>query len=135
MSREKIYEMHHFDKEVRDRWGSTEAYREHTEKTKNYTKEKWEAAAEGMNAIFVEFAQYRKNGRQPDSPSAKALTAKLRKHITENYYTCTDEILAGLGEMYVCDARFRKNIDRSGEGTAEFVSAAITAYIHGEETK
>jgi hypothetical protein len=54
--------------------------------------------------------------------------AKLQAHITENYYTCTDEILAGLGQMYAADERFKKNIDKYGEGTAEFVSKAIAIY-------
>ena len=40
-----------------------------------------------------------------------------------------EEILAGLGEMYVTDERFRENIDKvGGEGTAAFVSKAIAVY-------
>ena len=49
----------------------------------------------------------------------------LQNHITENYYTCTNEILAGLGKMYVADERFKNNIDKHGDGTAAFVSEAI----------
>ena len=60
---------------------------------------------------------------------AQALVAKLQAHITANYYTCTDEILAGLGKMYVADERFKKNIDKYGEGTAEFVSEGISIYV------
>ena len=58
-----------------------------------------------------------------------ALVAKLQTHITANYYTCTDEILAGLGQMYVVDERFKKNIDKYGEGTAEFASEGIRIYV------
>ena len=48
---------------------------------------------------------------------------------TENYYACTNEILSGLGEMYVCDERFQKNIDRAcGAGTADFARQAIAVY-------
>ena len=50
-------------------------------------------------------------------------------NVAANFYNCTDEILAGLGQMYVADDRFRSNIDKSGEGTAEFVSAAIRVYV------
>ena len=60
-----------------------------------------------------------------DSVEAQALVAKLQAHITANFYACTDEILAGLGKMYACDERFKKNIDKSGEGTAEYASEAI----------
>ena len=117
-----------YEVEARERWGDTSAYREHKQKTKNYTKEKWAEANEGLMAIFAEFAMCKDSGASADSDEAQALVAKLQAHITANYYTCTDEILAGLGKMYVADERFKKNIDTYGEGTAEFVAGAIEAY-------
>ena len=111
--------------EVFGRWSATSAYYEHEQKTKNYTKEKWVEAIDGMMAIFAEFAACKDNGASADSAEAQALVAKLQAHITANYYTCTDEILVGLGKMYVADERFKKNIDKYGDGTAEFVSKAI----------
>ena len=115
--------------EVRERWGNTSACREHEQKTKNYTKEKWAEANDGLMAIFAEFATSKQSGVSADSAEAQALVAKLQAHITENYYTCTDEILAGLGKMYVADERFKKNIDKYGEGTAEFASEGIRIYV------
>ena len=117
-----------YSKESLKRWGNTEAYREHEQKTKNYTKEKWAEANDGLMAIFAEFAACKNSGENADSDEAQALVAKLQAHITENYYTCTDEILAGLGKMYVADDRFKKNIDKYGEGTTEFAADAIAAY-------
>ena len=114
-----------YQSEARSRWGDTNAYREHGQKTKNYTKEKWAEVNDGMMKIFAEFAAYKENGVSVDSAEVQALVAKLQEHITANYYTCTDEILAGLGKMYVADERFKKNIDKYGEGTAEFASEAI----------
>ena len=117
--------MKNYETEVRERWGKTDAYREHEQKTKNYTKEKWAEVNDGMMAIFAEFAACKESGAGADSDEARTLVAKLQAHITENYYICTDEILAGLGKMYVADERFKKNIDKCGEGTAEFASEAI----------
>ena len=114
--------------EVRSRWGATDAYREHEQKTKSYTKEKWSEANDGLMAIFAEFAACKASGASADSANAQALVSKLQAHITANYYTCTDEILAGLGKMYVADERFKKNIDKYGEGTAEFAAKAIALY-------
>ena len=114
-----------YSNEACNRWGNTDAYREHEKKTKNYTKEKWAEVNDGLMAIFAEFAAFKANGASSDSIEAQALVAKLQAHITANYYTCTDEILASLGKMYVADERFKKNIDKSGEGTAEFVTLAI----------
>ena len=120
--------MKNYETEARERWGNTAAYREHEQKTKNYTKEKWTEANEGLMAIFAEFAAAKANGASPDSAEAQALVAKLQTHITANYYTCTNEILAGLGKMYVADERFKSNIDKYGEGTAVFASKAIAVY-------
>ena len=114
--------------EVCERWGNTDAYREHEQKAKNYTKEKWAEANEGLMAIFAEFAACKDSGASADSAEAQALVTKLQAHITANYYTCTDEILAGLGKMYIADERFKKNIDKYGYGTAQFASEAIEKY-------
>ena len=122
----KIYET-----EARKRWGDTDTYREHEQKTKNYTKEKWAEANDGLMAIFSEFAACRAESKLPSSAEAQALVAKLQAHITANYYTCTDEILLGLGKMYVCDERFKCNIDKYGEGTAEFAASAIEIFCKG----
>ena len=121
--------MKNYKNEVCSRWGNTDAYRKHEQKTKNYTNEKWVEANEGLMAIFAGFAVCKANGADAGSKEAQALAARLQAHITENYYTCTDEILAGLGQMYVCDERFKKNIDKYGEGTAEFAADAIAAYV------
>ena len=117
--------MKYYEEEVCKRWGNTAAHHEHGQKTKNYTKEKWAEASDGLMAIFAEFSACKDSGASADSAEAQALVAKLQEHITKNYYTCTDEILAGLGKMYVADERFKKNIDKYGEGTAEFVAEAI----------
>ena len=120
--------MKNYETEAHSRWDNTDAYREHEQKTKNYTKEKWSEVNDGMLTIFSEFATCKESGATADSAEAQALVAKLQAHITANYYTCTDEILAGLGKMYVADERFKKNIDKYGEGTAEFAAEAIAVY-------
>ncbi len=117
-----------YEAEAKEKWGKTEAYKEHTEKTKDYSKDKWQSVTDGLDGIFGEFAECMKSGNAPDSEAAKALVEKLQKHITDNFYTCTNEILLGLGQMYVCDERFTQNIDKHGIGTAEFVNKAIIEY-------
>ena len=118
--------------EARERYGDTVAYKEHEQKTKNYTKEKWTEANDDLMAIFAEFAECKDSGMSADSDEAQALVGKLQTHITANYYTCTDEILAGLGKMYVADERFKKNIDKYGEGTAEFAAEGIRIYVENK---
>ena len=121
-----------YQAEARSRWGATAAYREHEQRTKHYTKEKWAEANDGLMAIFAEFSACKASGASADSARAQALVAKLQAHITANYYTCTNEILAGLGKMYVADERFKKNIDKHGEGTAEFAAEGIRIYVENK---
>lgn len=127
----KAFDNSEFEKykaEAEERWGKTDAYSEYNEKSKGYTEDKYTSLAEGMNEILAEFAICLKSGAEPDSNEAQNLVKLLQNHITENYYTCTKEILAGLGKMYVADERFRNNIDKHAEGTAQFISEAIDIY-------
>ena len=124
--------MKNYETEARERWGNTDAYREHEKKAKNYTKEKWAEANDGLMAIFAEFAALKNNRFNANSPEVQSLVGKLQDYITQNYYTCTDEILAGLGQMYVTDERFKKNIDKYGDGTAEFAAEGIRIYVENK---
>lgn len=108
--------------EAKAKWGKTEAYREYEQKTKDA-----EPDAGAMMAIFAEIGAVR--NQEPASEVAQALVAKLQQFITEHYYTCTKQILKGLGQMYVADERFKANIDRAGgEGTADFAARAIEIF-------
>lgn len=117
-----------YKSEAKDRWGCTDTYKEHEKRTKDYTNQKWDDLAFEMDVIMSEFAECMNSGKAPDSAEAQNLVRKLQSHITDNYYNCTNVILAGLGQMYVCDERFKKNIDKHGEGTADFISWAIKVY-------
>ena len=121
--------MKNYETEVRERYGNTNAYREHEKKTKNYTKEKWAEVNDGLMAIFDEFDVCKESGASADSIKAQTLVEKLQAYITANYYTCTDNILVGLGQMYIADERFKKNIDKHVEGTSEFVAEGIKIYV------
>ncbi|MCA1032247.1 TipAS antibiotic-recognition domain-containing protein [Bacillus timonensis] len=112
--------------EVKERWGSTTAYQESKNKTAKYTPTDWERITTQANEITSGFASLL--GKDPTCDDAQGLVRKWQQHITVNYYSCTNEILAGLGEMYVADERFTKNIDKAGAGTAAFMSKAIAHY-------
>ncbi len=114
-----------YKKEVAERWGDTDAFRQSQAKTASYTNADWKTVTEEMDTIFAAFADAMASG--PDSPAAQAAVANWQAHITARYYDCTDEILAGLGEMYVHDERFKSNIDKHKPGLAQFISDAIRA--------
>ena len=108
-------------------WGTTPAYKEYEKRSKGRTKEDDRKIHQGMIDIFAEFGQIRHT--DPASEEAQVMAKKLQDYITEHMYTCTKEILSGLGKMYACGGDFTTNIDKiGGEGTAVFASQAIEVY-------
>ena len=114
--------------EVRERWGDTEAYKESQRRTANYTSDDWSELSAEMEAIMAGFADLKAEGVAPDDERARLQVEKLKEFITERMYTCTDDILSGLGQMYFADERFTRNIDKHGEGAAAYVSECIKSY-------
>lgn len=114
--------------EAKKSWGKTDAWKEFEQKSAGRSKEDDYALGVGMMDIFAEFGQIKNAG--PESEEAQALVKKLQSYITDNFYTCTDEILESLGQMYAGGGEFAENIDNyAGEGTAAFATQAIEAYI------
>ncbi len=108
--------------EAKKRWGDTAAWREFEERSVST-----EAAADGLMKLFAKLGELKE--LPPDSNEAQAAVSEIQQYITQHYYKCTNEIFAGLGEMYAADERFRENIDKAGgNGTAEFARDAIRAY-------
>ena len=120
-------ELDRYSAEAKAKWGKTEAYREFEEKTAGQTPEQQRADGGALMDIFAEFGAIRHTS--PDSGEAQALVAGLQRFISQHYYTCTREILRGLGQMYVAGDTMTENIDKAGgQGTAEFVHRAIDIY-------
>ena len=116
-----------YARQAKASWGTTPAYQEYEEKSKDWTKEDKQKLHQGMIAIFVRFGQIRETN--PESTEAQSRVKELQDYITEHMYTCTKEILSGLGKMYAGGGDFTRSIDGlGGEGTAEFASRAIEIY-------
>lgn len=120
-------EIEKYKAEVMAKWGNTKAYQEYAQKDIAGEEVRYGKSANELMAIFSELGGLKH--LTPDSHEVQKKISELQKFITDHYYVCTNEILKGLGQMYVDDERFRKNIDRAGgDGTAEFVSRAISVY-------
>lgn len=124
-------EMKQYEEEVRRRWGDTAAYGEYQRKAKGRTDAEQAEIASQLMERFAKIGRLRQGS--PADQAAQEEVAGIQAFITEHYYQCTDEILRGLGEMYVGDERMKRNIDKAGgEGTAAFVSQAIALYCARE---
>ena len=120
--------MSKYNKEVKERWGETKAYKEYEGKTRNYTEGKWDLLKEKMQEIFGKFSSYLKEDIPSNDPKTQSLVCELQTFITNNFYTCTKEILKVLAMMYVCDSRFTEFIDIGGDGTSLYVLEAVKYY-------
>lgn len=121
-------EIEKYKTEVKERWGDKPAYQEYREKSKDRTESEEKLTADQMWNIFSEIGTLRHLDSSDIMIQEKI--RELKNFITQHYYTCTNEILVGLGQMYVEDERFKNNIDRvGGEGTAEFVFRGIQEYV------
>lgn len=120
-------EVNKYAEEAKARWGNTKQYEEYEQKIQNKTKQEFEKANNELMKIFTELGTLKELPVQSKEVQDKIRT--LQEFITMNYYNCTNEILKGLGQMYVNDERFKKNIDQAGGvGTSEFVNNAILLY-------
>ncbi|MDW8649091.1 TipAS antibiotic-recognition domain-containing protein [Streptococcus suis] len=122
--KKEMSQLEAYKAEAKERWGQTAAYVEFEE---GYNASKDRVFAQEMQAIFEAFGKMQ--SLEVGHPDVQAQVANLQAYITENFYTCTKEILRNLGLMYVEDERFSANIDRAGGlGTAAFVSQVIAVY-------
>ena len=116
-----------YSAQAKARWGATEAYREYEQKTKGQTKEQMQSTGGDLMDIFARMGTIRHT--DPASPEAQAMVKALQDFITAHYYTCTKQILQGLGMMYIAGDSMTENIDAAGgEGTADFAHRAIEIY-------
>lgn len=115
-----------YAKETEERYGNSDAYKESQRKTSKYDKADWENIMGEAGEIYSDLATLM--DRKPADKEVQALVEKWRNHITKNFYNCTPEIFRGLALMYTADERFAENIDKYGEGLAQFLSDAMIIY-------
>ena len=115
-----------YAEEAKARWGNTDAYRESTKRASKWTEADKARLEKESGEIFAAFAAL--VGVDPADARVQALVSRWKAFISQSYYNCTNEILAGLGQMYLADERFTKNLDAFGAGTAKLMSEAIAIY-------
>ena len=120
-------EIDEYTAQAKQKWGKTAAWQEFEQKTAGQTQAQMQTTGDGLMDIFVQFGTIRH--LSPASPDAQVLVAKLQAYITDHYYTCTNQILRSLGQMYIAGDSMTDNIDKAGgEGTAQFAHEAIEIY-------
>lgn len=121
------YTLDRYQAQAREKWGNTDAYKEFTQKTAHVSPQQMRSTGDGLMDIFAQLGQLRH--LSPAALEVQDLIGQLQGYITEHYYTCTKQILKGLGQMYIAGDEMTANIDTAGgEGTARFAHLAIEEY-------
>lgn len=120
-------EIEQYKAEVKSKWGNSKAYQEYEQRVVSHSEHNDSKFINEIMSLFTDLGVMKQ--LPPTDKAVQEKIAALQAYINENFYTCSNDILKELGEMYVCDDRFKKNIDRfGGEGTAKFVREAIFVY-------
>lgn len=91
-----------------------------------------EAMMTTFNQIFKDFALHQFQGIEAKSPVNLDLAKQLHTAIREYAFDCSLEVFGYIGKGYVAKPEFKTNIDKFGQGLADYVSQAISHYIQQE---
>ena len=117
-----------YTRKAKEQWGDSKAFSEYEQKSASRSKDDEKKLWSDFMKLFEKSGKLKDS--DPKSAEAQAMVKDIQNYITQNFYECTNEILAGLGKMYAAEGEFKANIDKAGgSGTAEFVSRAIAEYV------
>lgn len=127
MDKPQEYLKEKYQKEVEERFGNSNEYKESNKRTKNYKQVDWDRIMSEQNDI------YHRMSLESDitSSDVKKLVDEWQEFISRNFYQCSDEVLLGLADMYVSDHRFKENLNKVKDGFASFISEAIKYHKRG----
>jgi hypothetical protein len=130
----KDFDSGEFEKETKERWGDTQAYKESHIRTAGYSKAEYQAARLESDQAVQLLIEAMEAGASSDSPQAIMAARAHQDAISHWYYECTDEIHLGLADMYVTDARFTQYYETRHPGLARYLRDAIYAKFVGVDS-
>lgn len=119
------------ERETKERWGDTDAYKQSAKRAASYVKEDWERIGARQAANLSELVACFSERVPCESERMQAVCREARQIITDSFYDCTLEIFSGLGAMYVADPRFTEFYDKHAPGLAAYFNEAIQHYCVG----
>ncbi|KAA0549361.1 MerR family transcriptional regulator [Bacillus sp. BGMRC 2118] len=113
-----------YEEEARKRYGN-KAVDESNKKIESLSSDEQRELGDAINETYRKLAALRN-----DSPESKQSQAAIEEwyHQLNKMGNYSFEAFKGLGQLYVQDERFTKNIDQFGEGLAMFMCKAMEFY-------
>jgi DNA-binding transcriptional MerR regulator len=118
-----------YKEEVIERWGR-EAYQRSDNWWRSLSAVDKAEYQRRQQDIATEFGRLHAAGARPDDDEVLALSGRHYEWVSAGWRgkRPTAEQFAGLGQLYLDDARFAANYDAHGAGTARFIRDAMGAY-------
>jgi DNA-binding transcriptional MerR regulator len=116
-----------YEDEVKQRWGTTDAYRVSARRTKSYTEADWRTLKAEQAAIYADALGALNDGVSADDARAMDIAERHRLSIDRWFYPCSPKMHCGLADLWEADRRYADNIDKHGLGLTEYLAAAVRA--------
>ena len=124
-----VKNLHNYEQQAKALYGKTDAYKEYQQKSKGRSETENNALGEGIMTLFAKLGDLK--NLSADSETVQNWVKELQDYISAHFYTCTPQILMGLGEMYAGGGSMTENIDAAGgKGTGAFARDAIAVYCN-----
>ena len=85
-----------------------------------------------FNQIFQALAQNLQSGLPITASENQEEAAKLLQAIRTYGFDCSIEVFGHIGKVYVYNPEFKENIDKFGQGTAQYTSDVIAHYVRAQ---
>lgn len=119
------FENNQYEEEARRRWGNKSVGDMNT-KLKKMSKDEQNDLSERWDMIFNKLASLR--NQPPESQEVQATIKEWYTFLNRNFGKYSLDAFYGLGQLYISDERFAKNIDQYGEGLAKLMSEAMKVF-------
>ena len=109
--------------------------KETIEESKKRQSGKEDIVAEKFNSVFRSVTEYKKDGYSIEEKEVQSKVDDLYNHMNEYAFDCSVEVFSYIGKGYSQNPEFKSNIDKFGEGVAEYTSKAIEKYCNDRLNK
>ena len=88
-----------------------------------------EESAAAFNQVFQSLAENMQQGLPVEVAENQEQAARLLQAIRTYGFDCSLQVFAHIGQGYVYNPEFKKNIDKFGPGTAQYTADVIAVYV------
>ena len=98
------------------------------EESKKRQSGREEIVTEEFNEVFRSMAKFKDENVDVAEKEVQSKVEDLYNNMNKYAFDCSIEVFSYIGKGYVHNPEFKKNIDKFGEGVAEYTSKAIAKY-------